>query len=156
MAWLLKKEAHYRPPQMTDQQMAALEKFILRSRNASDFAKRVIIWMLRQSGQLTVPVALSLWNEDFGADRVREVQDAVHDMRSANGATHIGHVFAAMGTEMQLMHSEGCFIGGNAHPFDPKAPGRSIWCHYIYDGAHSLLLLLPPKVAELEALELPD
>ena len=155
MAWLRGEDQRYIPPRMTNKQMLALEQFIILSPDASEFAKRVIIWVLRQTQNLTRQVALSIWNEQYGSDRAAEVQDSVHAMNSMNSKTRMDLFFDGMGTEMMLEHHCGCFEASDGHPFNTKASGRTIWFSFVfYDDKANVLEA--PSLDELEAMSLPE
>src|SRR3989344_5337524 len=148
----------YEPHPMRGSQMRALEQFIARSPDATDFAKKVYIWTLRQTELLTLPVALSLWGKDYSSERTAEVQDGVHAMVSCNGHTHLDTFFEGMGTKVHLMHHCGCFTaqpekGKETH--DTEAKGTTIWVSYVwYD--YDIKLLTPPPLDVIEAIQLDD
>lgn len=153
MPWFSKQQVEYKPPHMSDAQMDALERFIAASSNASEFAKKVIIWTLRQTQNLTRPVALSIWDKDSGPNS-SQVQNAAHNMDSVNGKTRIDLFFGGMGTEMRLGHHCGCFEERDGDPFNAEADGCTIWFAYIfYD--RNVTRLEEPSLAELEAMVLP-
>lgn len=154
MAWLQGQPQQYEPPRMTNKQVVALEEFIAASSDASEFAKKVIIWALRKSQNLERPVALSVWDKDYGHELTKQVQDAAHAMGSSNGATHINLFLHGMGTEVILGHHCGCFEERDGDPFNSKAKGRTIWLsHVFYD--RNVMVLKAPPIAELEAMMLP-
>lgn len=145
----------YQPSSITNRQMSALEAFIIKSKDASDFAKRAIIWALRQTESLAKPVALSLWYKDFDTERVDNVQDGAHDMNSSNASTHIHYFFEALETEVGLSENCGCFvpIREEGNSFNTKAAGVTIWfSHIFYDS--NALLLKTPSLQELEGIGL--
>ncbi|TSC81740.1 MAG: hypothetical protein G01um101420_845 [Parcubacteria group bacterium Gr01-1014_20] len=145
----------YKPPAITDRQMAALEAIIIKSKDANDFAKRAIIWTLRQTENLTKSVALSLWYKDFGMDQVDAVQDGSHDMNSCNGSTHLYYFFEALATEVGLSEHCGCSVpmreGGNVHI--NEAAGITIWFSHIFYDPRAILLVKPSK-EDLESIAL--
>lgn len=126
----------YVPPRMSEKQLRALEWWIMHSKNASEFAKRAIIWALRQTNGLTMPVALSM-PAHFSSGSGREVAYAAHDMYSVNGTTRIDVFINGMGTEMGLSHHGGTYTRASAdanEAFDFRGDGYTIWwSHTWYD-----------------------
>ena len=141
---------------MTDDQMEALEHFISKSRDASDFAKRVIIWTLRQTNNLTDRVILSV-PDDYGTDLAKKVQDGVHYMQSDGGTTHLDSFFLGMKTEFRMCHHCGIFSPNSdkEDKFDPDAKGRTIWVSYVeYDREAKVLAL--PSLEDLMTMRMPN
>lgn len=128
----------YVPPRIAEPQLRELEDHIRRSRDASPFAKRVVIWMLRQTDGLTRAVSLSM-SAEFCSGTAREVQDAAHDLCSANGSTHLDEFMKRMGTEVGLEHHSGAYRrradGATSNDFGQREDGsRTIWWSHIrYD-----------------------
>ncbi len=157
MPWFRGEDQTYIPPLMSNTQMQALELLIAYSPDATDFAKKVIIWVLRQTEGLTRRVAFSVRDEYCSADLAAEVQQGAHDMISRNGNTHLNNVFGDMGTEVTLGHHCGCFESGrlDTDPFNTKANGRTIWFSYIFYDRDVTILEAPP-LEELMKMELPS
>ncbi len=139
----------YKPPRLTDKQMRSLEYLIAVSRGVTGFARRVVIWVLRQTNNLTEPVTLSI-PEEFLGEPAGQVQDAVHSMCSSGGTTHLTYVFGIAGTEMRLQHHCGRFVDGG---FYPHVEGRTIWCAY-EDYSRTARLLTPPTPEDLDKIDL--
>ncbi|PIT92489.1 MAG: hypothetical protein COU08_02155 [Candidatus Harrisonbacteria bacterium CG10_big_fil_rev_8_21_14_0_10_42_17] len=133
-------------------QMKELELIIARSRDAKLFAKRVIVWLLRQTKQCTRPVGLSLLSGECGEQRVRDVQDGVHDMLSSHGSTHLTRILEGMKTPMRLGHCQGQFTPNGDEWFDHSAPARSIW--FSFDDPSNIAFLPTPPLCEIEAITL--
>lgn len=143
----------YQPPTMSAEQMQAIEAAIAYSRNATDFAKKVIIWTLRQSRNLTRQVALSI-PEPFEGFKAEEVQSGVHDMVSCNGTTHIDCLFQAAGTKVHLSHHAGMFVGKHPNFFhNTRARGSTIWVAVGYFSKDAEILT-PPTLKEIESIDL--
>ncbi len=143
-----KEAENYKPPKLTDKQVENIEYLIATSKNATDFAKKVIIWFVRQTKNLTKQVALSV-PEEFLGEPANQIQDGVHDMSSVSG-TQIGIVFAVAGTEMRLQHHGGSFVGKKDFR---SGPGRTIWC--AYEGySRNVELLAPPTQEQLNEINL--
>jgi len=124
---------------MTPRQIRALEVIIARSKDATVFGKKVIIWALRKTDGLTRPVALSLSDVHWGGRLVEEMQNSAHDMVSSQRTTHLPTMLDLMGTNMCLMHHGGMFVGKSE--YNNKAPGRTIWFSpYYFDNDAELLV----------------
>jgi hypothetical protein len=149
MPWLIDQAPQYDPPPMSKKQMEALEKFILASPDAGNYAKRVIIWMLRQTDRLTQPVVLALHEKIFGIEPTERLWRNIHDMCSANGKTHIDLFLAGMGTEMRLSHHGGRMEKRDNKFINTNNPGVTIWISYIfYDPAATVLAV--PSIQDIE------
>ncbi len=109
-------------PAMTARQLAALKNFIAVSKDATEFARKAIIWMIDQSDRLTVPVALSI--DGSHQALAEEVACGAHDMNSSHASTRIGLFLDGMGSPMFLYSHEGCYVGS---VFDVKAKGLTTW-----------------------------
>jgi hypothetical protein len=136
--------------------MLALEERIINSKDSTDFAKRIIIWLLRKTQNLTWPVALSVLDATYGAELCAEMQNGAHDMLSSNGSTHLGNFFRGMGTEVTLEHHCGCFLLNRSKTedsFEARANGRTIWFSFVYYD-RNVQLFTPPPLGELEAIKL--
>lgn len=152
MTWLAcdPKAEGYCPPRMTNKQMGALEKTIGRSKDATDLAKRAIIWALRQTDNLSKPVALSI-PAHLHAELAQQMAHGAHDMVSANGSTDLGTFLNGMGTEMYLMHHIGIMA--------PKSTQRRLarggytiwWAFRFYDRR---VTVLRPNLTEILAVRL--
>ncbi len=138
-------------PRMSERQMAALERTIMRSNDASEFGKKAIIWLLRQSEHLTKPVAACFTEIVFGEDKCKEIQSAAHDMGSSRGTTHIEDFFLALGTPMYLGHHIGVFTQGSDEILDG---GCTIWFSVVYYDREALFLR-PPSIERIMKIEAP-
>jgi hypothetical protein len=142
----------YIPPRANERQLGVLERIISLSPDASEFAKAITVWVLRQTEHLTRNVALSLPEDGvYGPKLAEEMQNGAHGMNSVNGHTHLSQAFDLIDTEVVLSHHCGGFKSGR---FDFSAPARTIWISYVfYDfAAH---ILSPPDPAELAKVILP-
>ncbi len=135
---------------MKDSQMKALQRFIMESHDASDFAKKAILFALRHTNNLTEPICLSL-PPLFDEKLAGEVQDGVHDMLSCNGTTRIDLFLKGMGTKMAMSHHCGVYT---CRGFDSKVGGRTIWVspEYHDDRAPRMIVRL---VSVIDSVELP-
>jgi hypothetical protein len=80
---------------ISEKQIVCLEYLVWKSKDATNFARKCVIWMLRQTNRLSTPICITL------PDKVaKEVMDGIHDMRSVNGTTHIGALFHAVGSDL--------------------------------------------------------
>lgn len=140
----------YNPPFVSFSQMRALERAVALSKDASNLAKKIVIWTLRQTNHLTKRVALSV-EENWNGFGMAQLQDGVHDMVSFNGTTHLDLMFDAIGTQMHVMHHHGMFLQNGA--FDSKKSGRTIWVSYVwYDKSPEVFLC--PSLEEINAIDL--
>ena len=130
---------------MTDAQMSALEQFIVASRNATEFAKKAILFAIRRSENLTKPVSVTVLDPDLAS----EMQDGAHGMNSVNGSTQIDLFFQGMGTEFCLSHLCGRYTSPGK--FDPAAEGRTIWLsHTLYDREAEWVVADPASINETQ------
>lgn len=117
--------------------MSALEEFIMISPNATPIAKKTLLWMLRQTKGLSLPVSLMIPPLDDDPPDSREdlsnkeslgfsaqVAYSVHDMNSSGGKTHLHLFFRGMGSPMHFSSHCGRYLG---RAFDSKAGGHTIW-----------------------------
>lgn len=117
--------------------IGALEEFIMVSPNATPVAKKTLLWMLRQTKGLSLPVSLMIppLDDDPPVDDEdpskkdshgfsAQVAYGVHDMNSANGKTRIDLFLRGMGSPMHFTSHCGRYFG---RAFDSKAGGHTIW-----------------------------
>jgi hypothetical protein len=78
------------------EQLKYLEYLIWKSRNADDFSKKCLIWLIRQSQGLTRQVRI------VDMSIAGKVCHGFHDMCSENGTTHIDALFGLIGSEMRV------------------------------------------------------
>jgi hypothetical protein len=79
---------------VSKEKLEFLEYLIWRSKNASEFTKKCLIWLIRQSEGLTKEVGVA-----FKDDKIsREVSLGFHDMCSCNGTTHVVQLFRLAGS----------------------------------------------------------
>lgn len=152
MAWLVfdPKADGYHPPRMTDIQMRALEETIGRSKDATDLAKRAIIWALRQTDNLSQPVALSIPGA-LHSELAQQMSHGAHDMVSSNCSTHLHTFMHGMGTQMTLMHHMG-IMAPKSTPRKVARGGYTIWWAFrFYDRQ---VKVLKPNLAEILAVRL--
>lgn len=79
----------------TDEQMVKIRRYIIKSPDASDFAKKAVLWLLRKSENLTKPVSLSFARRHESC--TIEVCKGIHDMDSANGQTRLSDFLKELG-----------------------------------------------------------
>ena len=140
------RKTDYKPPRLTDTQMAFIERTIWMSRDARNDVKPILAWMLRQTENFTRPVALSLLEGAQGKDLALAFQNAAHNMVSSGGSTHFHTVCHAFETEMSLSHHFGVFREARGkHYFSTDHHlgndfGTTVWFSYIwYDPAADVL-----------------
>lgn len=138
-------------PMIQDEQMEVLEHLIMLSQDASDFTKRISIWVLRQTDNLTKEVALSIPNKFYEQIDTQEIQDGVHNMQSAGYSTNIDQIFRLTGTKMRFNHHCGMFVNGQ---FDVQAKGVTIWYCLGVKFPKDVVLLSPPdKLKDIDSME---
>ncbi|OHB15957.1 MAG: hypothetical protein A2431_03710 [Candidatus Zambryskibacteria bacterium RIFOXYC1_FULL_39_10] len=143
-----KEAQEYIPPRLSQKQIEAIEYLITKSKDATQFAKKVVIWFLRQTDGMTKSVALSV-PEQFLGEEASQIEDSVHDMNSVSGSTHIDSVFQAAGTEMRLQHHRGTFFDGEFN----GGRGRTIWCSWEWY-SRNVSVLPPPTNEDLAKIDL--
>jgi len=94
---------------LTSDQVDKLERFISCSPDATEFAKKALIWMLRQSQGMTKTVCLTFTPDKSSLGR--QVAHGVHDMRSANGSTFINRFLDELGAPMSFSSRSGYYTG---------------------------------------------
>lgn len=141
------------PPitRVTDRQMKELEKLVFSSRDAEELGKKLLVWMLRKSENLTRPVRMTLIDPAEGREGLMKshvAAYAAHDMNSLNGSTHIDFILGAMGSPMCFSSHSGSYLNGE---LNPRAGGATTWLaidHYD-DSAEPIQ---PPTQEELDSI----
>lgn len=82
-------------PRVSDRQIQFLEYLIWKSRDASEFAKKCLIYLVRQSERLSRQVRLIL-----NRDVVMDVRHGFHDMSSSMLTTHINELLCLAGSDL--------------------------------------------------------
>jgi len=143
MAFFADELVTYNPPIIPSSQMKAIEKIIAYSEDVNDFTKRIIIWVLRKTNNLTRNVVVSIEDltQGFG----------VHNMTSCNGTTHIDLIFQAMGTEMSLMCHHGVLVRKGV--LDTARSGMTVWFSWVWYNLYPEVIL-HPNYKEIEAIDL--
>ena len=126
---------------ITVQQIIALEKLISKSKDASDFAKKVAIWLLLKSEGLVKKVFIVI-DDVATADHL---MNGIHDMKSAQHTTHLNEIMQATGSEYTFsVHS-----GTNTHS---QSGGCRVWLSsQEYDGRAEIVEF---NQAAIEAIKL--
>lgn len=84
-----------RPRRVSQEQIEYLEWLIWHSKDANEFAKKTLIWLVRQSEGLTRAIKIT------DRDIVIKVAEGFHDMMSDNGTTHINRqIKSTTGSDM--------------------------------------------------------
>src|SRR3989344_7938377 len=88
----------------TDKQIKALKYLMFKSRDGNDLVKRILVFLINSSKELTEQVSVSLMEdrEGYSRDEVGEVGHGLHDMISSNGSTHLNELMTAVGTELHF------------------------------------------------------
>lgn len=134
-------------PAMAEKQMIALERFITESKDATWFAKRAIIFLLRCTEKLTKPVSLTILRQPFAS----QMQDGAHDMISSLRPTRLDLFFQGIGTEFGLSHHCGSYSNGE---FNANGEGTTIWIsHTGYD--HRAGNLVGNDIELISGIQLP-
>ncbi len=146
-------EQSSRPGLVTDEQMAALEWYVARSPNASEYAKKAIIWMLRQTNNLACNIAVSFpfnWNEA----RSQEVGIAVRAINDSSALVTIElcTMFMAMGVECSIRSFHGLYESANYGSFNHEQLGFTIYISTAALFDHSAQRIL----ADFSAIEAVD
>ena len=85
-----------RPRRVSQKQLDILEYLIWRSRDADEFSRKALIWLVRQSHGLTKLVRI----EEPAI--VRDVDKGFHDMCSCNCTTHVDQLFLLAGANLYV------------------------------------------------------
>lgn len=124
-------------PSVTNNQMRALNAFILHSPDASPFTKKVLLWMLVQTKNLSRSVALSIKPDDLPLDVVGELRRPAADvsevvgidvdrMCSSNGGTRIDLATDMLNTVMCFSCAYGRYTSPVRYETE-NAPGWTVW-----------------------------
>ena len=101
---------------LSKKQVEAIQYLIIKSKNASDIAKQLCLFLIVQSESLTKKVCVSIKLEDgFSKEEVKAVHDGVHDMNSMNGSTHLSEVLSVAGVDSRFHHCSGVYDGSGKH-----------------------------------------
>jgi hypothetical protein len=127
----------------SDNQIAILEYLIHRSKDMKPLAKKVAIWLLRESKGLMRNVYTS-FSEEEGS---KEILASFHDMLSGSGSTHLNEV--CMLVEPRLTFSEHY---GMTRTAGEKIPGCRVWLslngHYDHEAE-----FVPHEMETIQAIE---
>jgi len=146
------EQLSYRPPTISYENMQAIEEAIKQSPEATDFGKRVIIWMLRKTENLTCGVALSIPENAYPCPSKEELRISTSGLCRDNGPTHLNSVLEELGTKVGLSHHGRCFKDGKLNK--ENTDGMTIWFSYFaYDQLKPKVLDLP-SLAELRSIDL--
>ncbi|MEK7611911.1 MAG: hypothetical protein AAB407_01045 [Patescibacteria group bacterium] len=145
-----KEHINYAPHQFTSQEMQELEQIIIASEDATDYAKRLFVWLLRETNHFTRRVAVSLRNAAVGEQLVNEVRQSARAIMGCYGTTDLFRKIGIYGTQMNFTHHQGCF---NAEGFDMMEDGHTFWYTFIYHDSRATVLPLPSQEV-LEAISL--
>lgn len=96
------------PGLVSDHQMKALEYYISKSRDATEYAKEAVIWALRQTNNLTRNIAVSFLNV-WDEKKANEIATSVHDMGSSGGSTLLQTFFKAMDIQRSISFHGGYY-----------------------------------------------
>ena len=108
--------------------LEALERFVGVSRDLSDFAKRALLWLLRESHGLTRAVSLSFPPHLGFLGQL--AASGVHDAVSANCTTHLNLFLHGMGKRFVVCSHAGGYR--NNGEFDSHSGGYTIWVSPIF------------------------
>jgi hypothetical protein len=90
-----KQKEEIEMPQINDDQMEELRRYISASPDATETTKKILLWMLDQTENLSIPVELT-FSSALEAPGKQVVAD-VHDMVSVTGKTHIQNFIKSLG-----------------------------------------------------------
>jgi hypothetical protein len=131
---------------ITDESLERIEHAIKISQNASAFAKKCVLWLLRKKIQLGGNLCLSIAG-DAGTD----MADGAHDMVSDIRKTKINEVLEGCGCNFFLNGCYGTFVDGRFVPRDENG-GGVIW---LSDEPHDhAAQKFSPEIAEIEGISL--
>lgn len=151
MALFADERVNYTPPTIFSSQIKAVEKAVVRSRDISDTTKKIIIFLLHKTNNLTKRVVLSLEDGWQNID-TKKLQDELSRMVSYAYNTHLDLIFQAMNTEMRLMSHYGIFEEKGS-PINTRRPGITIWFSWMwYD--HSPEIIVYPSYEEIDTINL--
>lgn len=85
---------------LTDEQMKALKDFILEAKDGREFTKKVVLWLIDQTANLTEPVLLIF---DDMLDMGHEAAIGVQRMNSSSGQTHLATFMHGLGTPVRII-----------------------------------------------------
>lgn len=93
----------------TQEQVAALKYLIVKSKDAEESAKRLLIWMINHSRRLTkrVYVDINCERGKISTQKARSIINGVDAIKSGNGNTHLNEIMKAMGSQLGFYVSGG-------------------------------------------------
>ena len=100
---------------ISQRQLDYLEFLVWRSKDADEFTRKCLIWLIRQSQGLTRDVRLVL-------TETNKVVAGFHDMCSEGGTTHFDELLGLVGADMDLDYGVACLRKG---AFDKTSRFRS-------------------------------
>ena len=122
-----------------------LEWIIWQSNDASTFTKQCIIWLLRQSMELSQDVCIGLSFKEG-----QEVAEGIFSMKNINRNTHINALFLLAGLDYFPNCHSGLFKNST---FDGHAQGYTIFMNNKHNGKGSTKLI--PNLGEIKAIKRP-
>ena len=114
---------------VSDRQMVVLEAFVAESKDAGAIAKRILIWALRKTANLTNPVHIFIlrtdpaWEDFFSAGGFRQIDRMMY---GASGNTHLSYFLEGMGSEFGISTWEAEGDGGHNLSISPTHFDRSL------------------------------
>lgn len=102
-----------RPRRVSKRQLEFLEYLIWKSKDADEFSKKCLIWLIRHSQGLTKAVRIA----DLNIPNI--VSNDFHDMVSCNGTTHINEVLRVAGSSLAVDY-------GGAAIYDDETPWKVV------------------------------
>lgn len=134
------KAEGYEPPRLDDRMMHGIEFMIYTSRDARPVFKSLVIWMLRQTENLTKEVSLTLREEGGQHGWLKRVAEDFDTIAAGNGTTELSKYVSGMNTKMNLIGADGHFYRGEFKPLDNRY--TLWWCYRAYT-PHAARLEMP-------------
>lgn len=85
-----------------EEKVAALKRYLAESSDASEYCKRLVIWLIETTDGLTSAVKCSVPIAAIGFNRTQEVRYGIHDMNSDNGTTRLPHQRELLGLPFRI------------------------------------------------------
>jgi hypothetical protein len=139
---------------ITEKQLQALKYLIIKSKDASDFSKRICFFLLDKSDLLTKPVCTTIIeNKEISREQVNDFNHGNHDMRSFGGSTHLHALMGVTGSPFYFSGHCGHYSKGGLWDTTSDEYSGTIWLSPISYDHHAHKLIFDIKVIDSISLK---